>query len=94
MAAPAPARPISIKSREAGRAGGVLPAPSISDKSRTNHLNGTPSRSSAQRLKVIVRRLAPGLTEAEFSTFLGDEWKAGNSRTDWISYRQGRISKE
>lgn len=46
------------------------------------------------RLKVIVRRLAPGLTEAEFSKVLGDEWKVGGGKVDWFLYKAGKDSKE
>ena len=93
MATPAPPRPISIvKANSASRASGVLPAPSTADKVRINNVNTTGKPSS--RLKVVVRRLAPGLTEEEFSTTLGNEWDVGKERVDWALYRQGKVSKE
>ena len=46
------------------------------------------------KLKVVIRRLAPGLTEDEFTTVLGDEWKLGQGRVDWFLYKAGKDSKE
>jgi regulator of nonsense transcripts 3 len=46
------------------------------------------------RLKLIVRRLPPGLTRAEFEAGLGDDWKAGKGKIDWYQYKPGKISKE
>jgi regulator of nonsense transcripts 3 len=34
------------------------------------------------------------LTKAEFETILGDEWKPGAGKVDWMSWRKGKISKE
>jgi hypothetical protein len=47
-----------------------------------------------QRLKLLVRRLPPGLTKTEFEEKLGDDWKLGGGRVDWFLYRKGKISKE
>lgn len=46
------------------------------------------------KLKVIIRRLAPGLTKEEFTTFIGDEWKLEQGRVDWFLYKAGKDSKE
>lgn len=46
------------------------------------------------KLKVVIRRLAPGLTQSEFESALGDEWKCGAGKVDWITYRPGHISTE
>lgn len=46
------------------------------------------------KLKIIVRRLPPGLTEAEFTLALGDDWKLGKGRVDWFLYKAGKDSKE
>ena len=57
----------------------------------------TQSRSSMPpntRLKLIVRRLPPGLTEEEFETSLGGEWIVGNGKVDWAAYKPGKVSKE
>ena len=48
----------------------------------------------APKLKVIVRRLAPGLTEAEFTSIIGDDWKLGQGKVDWFLYKPGKDSKE
>jgi regulator of nonsense transcripts 3 len=46
------------------------------------------------KLKVVVRRLAPGLTEAEFTSILGDDWNVGQGKVDWFLYKPGKDSKE
>ncbi|CAO2650276.1 Nn.00g015680.m01.CDS01 [Neocucurbitaria sp. VM-36] len=46
------------------------------------------------RLKLICRRLPPGLTKAEFESILGDEWQLGAGKIDWINYRKGNISTD
>ncbi|KAL9597929.1 MAG: hypothetical protein Q9219_004819 [cf. Caloplaca sp. 3 TL-2023] len=48
----------------------------------------------ALRLKLVIRRLPPGLTEDELQTALGDQWRVGNGRVDWASYKPGKISKD
>jgi regulator of nonsense transcripts 3 len=52
------------------------------------------SKNSGPRLKLVIRRLPPGLTETEFLTFLGDDWKIGKGKVDWFSYKLGKDSKE
>lgn len=57
-----------------------------------------PKSSSAKpvspKLKVVVRRLPPALTEGEFTAILGDEWKSGLGKVDWFSYEPGKDSKK
>ncbi|EED16929.1 nonsense-mediated mRNA decay protein Upf3, putative [Talaromyces stipitatus ATCC 10500] len=48
----------------------------------------------APRLKLIIRRLPPGLTQAEFETGLGDDWKVGRGKIDWFQFKSGKISKD
>jgi regulator of nonsense transcripts 3 len=48
----------------------------------------------APRLKLLIRRLPPGLTQTELETALGDEWKAGAGKVDWLQYKPGKVSKE
>ncbi|KAK0748511.1 Smg-4/UPF3 family-domain-containing protein [Apiosordaria backusii] len=43
--------------------------------------------------KVVVRRLPPGMTEEEFVTILGDEWKIGSGKVGWFSYCPGKVSQ-
>lgn len=51
-------------------------------------------KSPGLKLKVIIRRLPPGLTEAEFVAIIGDDWKLGKGRVDWFLYKPGKDSKE
>jgi len=65
----------------------------------TSQTHGSTSRQTAvklpaPRMKVIVRRLAPRLTETEFKTLLGDEWLLGGGKVDWMLYKPGKESKE
>lgn len=64
-----------------------------SSQTHGNSSKATAAR-GAEKLKVVVRRLAPGLTEEEFKTILGDEWKVGNGKIDWFSYGPGKDSKK
>ncbi|KAI4180541.1 MAG: hypothetical protein L6R41_007179 [Letrouitia leprolyta] len=50
--------------------------------------------SSAPRLKIVIRRLPPGLTEEEFQMSLGEDWKVGSGKVDWASYKPGKVSKD
>jgi regulator of nonsense transcripts 3 len=54
----------------------------------------TTSKSTGPRLKVTIRRLPPGLTQAELEAALGEDWKLGGGRVDWMVYRPGKVSKE
>ncbi|KIW98184.1 uncharacterized protein Z519_01768 [Cladophialophora bantiana CBS 173.52] len=76
-------------------AGGVLP---VNAAARKNAAVQSASKSSprtpAPRLRLIIRRLPPGLTEAEFWTILGDDWKVGNGKIEWAAYKDGKVSKD
>lgn len=48
----------------------------------------------AARLKVIIRRLPPGLLESELKLSLGEEWEAGKGKVDYFRYKKGKESKE
>jgi regulator of nonsense transcripts 3 len=82
--------------KKQGQANGVLPisastihhAPAAKDGSRRA------AREQGPRLKVVIRRLPPGLTQAEFETAVGEQWKLGGERVDWMEYRAGKVSKE
>lgn len=52
------------------------------------------SMPSNNRLKLVVRRLPPGLTQEEFETSLGAEWRVGSGKVDWAAYKPGKVSKE
>lgn len=51
-------------------------------------------KASIEGEKVNVRRLPPGLTEEEFLTILGEEWKVGNGKVAWFDYHSGKVSSE
>lgn len=72
---------------------GVIPISAVNSGPRGRGSNAG-AREPAQRLKVVVRRLPPGLTEHEFFAALGEEWKIGNKKVTWVNYRPGKISKE
>lgn len=48
---------------------------------------------SSARLKLVVRRLPPGLTQEEFENAFGDDWRVGGGKVDWVEYRQGKIKR-
>ena len=75
----------------AKQANGVLAVPA--SQMAGNTVKPSPTK-SADKLKVVVRRLAPALTEEEFTTILGDEWKVGQGKVDWFSYGPGKDSKK
>ena len=75
---------------------GVLQIPASVTKKPTS--TGPPSKSAgragAPKLRLIVRRLPPGLTETEFWTAIGEEWKIGAGKVDWGAYKEGKVSRE
>lgn len=78
---------------------GVLAVPaSVTGKKGTASVSTSkmPPRSAVYRLRLrlIIRRLPPGLTEAEFREILGDEWSVGAGKVIWFAYKEGKISKE
>ncbi|KAJ5097881.1 hypothetical protein N7532_004882 [Penicillium argentinense] len=73
---------------------GVLQIPvTATQKSASKSAKKTP-KPPAQRLKLLIRRLPPGFTQTEFDTALGDEWKVGAGKVDWLQYKPGKVSKE
>lgn len=46
------------------------------------------------RLKLLIRRLPPGLTQSELEASLGQDWKVGGGKVDWLQYKPGKVSKE
>ncbi|KAI0884923.1 Smg-4/UPF3 family-domain-containing protein [Annulohypoxylon maeteangense] len=73
------------------KANGVLPVSSIL---ATNDAPKTKAKEPARGKKVIVRRLPPGITEAEFWAILGDEWKSGKGKVDWTKFQDGQVSQD
>lgn len=79
------------------KASGVLPMPAAVLQKHAppnNAPRGPSKKAAAPRLKLIIRRLAPGLSQTEFEAHLGEEWKVGAGKVDWLLYRPGKISKE
>ncbi|KAF2276229.1 uncharacterized protein EI97DRAFT_419138 [Westerdykella ornata] len=72
---------------------GVLPA-SVLQKNATNTSTPRGPRAAQPRLKLVLRRLPPGLTKTEFEKILGDEWKVGAGKVDWFEYINGKVSKD
>lgn len=74
---------------------GLLPIPAAATQKSGS---GAPARKTpkppAPRLKLLIRRLPPGLTQAELESALGDQWKAGAGNVDWLQYKPGKVSKE
>ena len=79
-------------------ANGVLKitAPSKNQKSSPNppSTSALPPRAVLPRLRLIVRRLPPGLSRAEFEDVLGQEWGEGRGKVEWLGFKEGKISKE
>jgi len=77
--------------------GGLLPitAAATHAATQTNAQRIDPStKVAAARLKVVIRRLAPGLSEDEFSIAIGEEWQVGRGKVDWMSFKPGKVTKE
>lgn len=74
--------------------GGVLQIPAAATQKNPPKPAKKPPKPATPRLKLLVRRLPPGLTQAEFETALGEEWKAGGGKIDWLQYKPGKVSKE
>lgn len=71
---------------------GVLPVSSTPAANETP--KSTKAKDSPRGKKVLVRRLPPGITEGEFRTILGEEWKSGNGKIEWTTFQEGQISQE
>lgn len=73
---------------------GVLQIPvAVTHKSASTPAKKAP-KPPTPRLKLLIRRLPPGLTQAELESALGEEWKAGAGKIDWLQYKPGKVSKE
>lgn len=91
MASPLPRVTIA----KPNRSNGVLSIPaSATQKKHGPSREVQASRAMTTRLKIIIRRLPPGLTQAEFEDALGGEWKCGGDKVDWAVYKPGKLSKE
>ncbi|KAL2869171.1 putative nonsense-mediated mRNA decay protein Upf3 [Aspergillus lucknowensis] len=75
-------------------AGGVLQIPASATQKSAPPPSKRPPKLATPRLKLVVRRLPPGLTQEEFETALGAEWKSGAGRVSWYLYKPGKVSKD
>lgn len=73
--------------------GGVLQIPASATQKNAPAAKKAP-KPAAPRLKLLVRRLPPGLTQEEFDAALGEEWKLGGGKVSWSQYKPGKVSKE
>lgn len=74
---------------------GLLPiSAATTQKSGSGGASKKAPKPPAPRLKLIIRRLPPGLTQTELESALGDQWKAGAGKVDWLQYKPGKVSKE
>lgn len=77
------------------RASGVLSIPASATLKKSGPTQqAQPSRGAGARLKVVIRRLPPGLDQSEFEETLGEDWKYAGDRVDWAIYKPGKVSKE
>lgn len=74
--------------------GGVLPIPAAATQKNAPAPPKKAPKPAAPRLKLLVRRLPPGLTDEEFKNALGEEWMTGAGKVDWFQYKGGKVSKE
>lgn len=74
-----------------GPANGVLP---VTATQTSGNAPQPAAKAPAPRLKVIIRRLPPGLKETEFISVLGPEWSLAQGKVDWLLYKPGKDSKE
>lgn len=73
---------------------GVLQIPAAATQKNGPAAPKKPPKPAAPRLKLLVRRLPPGLTQAEFEAAVGSEWTPGSGKVDWFQYKAGKVSKE
>ncbi|KAL9096855.1 MAG: hypothetical protein Q9165_000819 [Trypethelium subeluteriae] len=88
--------PASTPTKKSGPASGVLPisASALHKNAGGKDASRRAAKDQGPRLKVVVRRLPPGLTASEFEAALGDEWKLSGEKVDWMDYRPGKVSKD
>lgn len=77
------------------RANGILSIPASATQKRpaTVPPNSLP-KAATPRLKIIIRRLPPGLSSTEFEETLGQEWRPNGGKVDWLLFKNGKPSKE
>ena len=93
MTAPSPAPRVTIA--RPSRSNGVLSIPASATQKKPGPDSEAPiSKSANTRLKIVIRRLPPGLTQVEFEQALGVDWRINKGKVDWAVYKEGKVSKE
>ncbi|KAG9234286.1 putative regulator of nonsense transcripts 3A [Amylocarpus encephaloides] len=87
---------VAFSAQASGRseANGILPVTASQTATTGNSSKSSGAKPPAPRLKIVIRRLPPGLTESEFSTILSEEWKLGQGKVDYFRYNIGKDSKD
>ncbi|KAL8722523.1 MAG: hypothetical protein Q9181_007467 [Wetmoreana brouardii] len=75
------------------RNGGVLKIPASATQARPSMASAAGTTSNS-RLKLVIRRLPPGLSQAEFESALDEDWQVGSGKVDWTVYKPGKVSKD
>ncbi|KAB8364851.1 hypothetical protein FH972_024714 [Carpinus fangiana] len=79
---------------------GTLPISAISNAPPVNNAPKAAAqktaapRSAAVKLKVVIRRLPPGLVQDELHKILGPDWLVGAGKVAWMVYKPGKTSKD
>ncbi|KAJ5488558.1 hypothetical protein N7539_003448 [Penicillium diatomitis] len=73
---------------------GVLQIPATATQKSASTTAKKASKPPTPRLKLLIRRLPPGLTQNELEVALGEEWKVGAGKVDWLQYKPGKVSKD
>lgn len=89
-----PPPPSQVSATPAKPAGGVLPVVAAATQVQTNGTNKVQAKNATARLKLLIRRLPPGITHSEVQEALGEEWNMGKGKVDWVSFKPGKVSKE
>ena len=93
MTTPTPASRVTIA--RPSRSNGVLSIPaSATQKRGGSDTDGSIQKTATTRLKIVIRRLPPGMTKAEFEEALGDDWRVNKGKVDWAVYKEGKVSRE
>lgn len=82
--------------KPAGRTNGVLPIP-VAQQADKSDKPGKSSRGkpkiSQDGLKISIRYLPPGLKEFECTSILGDDWRVGGGKVDWLCFEPGKQAR-
>ncbi|RDA88480.1 hypothetical protein CP532_6666 [Ophiocordyceps camponoti-leonardi (nom. inval.)] len=62
------------------------------DAAKSESSKRTKPRPVTQGEKLVIRRLPPGMTEAETVSILGTDWEVNKGKVDWFSFCSGKVS--